>query len=126
MSKTVVFDFDGVIHSYSSGWQGIGVANDPPVDGIDEALKQIHEAGYKIAVVSSRCTTSEGRSCVNDYLMTYDLLKYVDLICSEKPPAVVYVDDRAICFDGNPDVLLDKIKSFKPWYQTHSKSKKLF
>lgn len=123
---TVVFDFDGVIHSYSSGWQGISIANDPPVDGIAEALKQIHQAGYKIVVVSSRCNTSEGRSCVNDYLLRYNMLQYVELICAEKPPAVVYVDDRAICFDGNPGLLLSKIKSFKPWYQKHSKSKKLF
>ncbi len=31
---TVVFDFDGVIHSYTSGWQGEGVANDPITPGI--------------------------------------------------------------------------------------------
>lgn len=33
---TVVFDFDGVIHSYTSGWQGEGVANDPIVPGMAE------------------------------------------------------------------------------------------
>lgn len=34
---------------------------------------------------------------------------------AEKPPAIVYIDDRAICFDGNADTLLEKIKKFKPW-----------
>lgn len=37
MSKqTVVFDFDGVIHSYTSGWHGACVADDPVVPGIRE------------------------------------------------------------------------------------------
>lgn len=28
---TVSFDFDGVIHSYRSGWKGAAVIPDPPV-----------------------------------------------------------------------------------------------
>ena len=40
VKKTVVFDFDGVIHSYTSGWKGETNIPDPPVDGIQEALKK--------------------------------------------------------------------------------------
>ena len=39
----------------------------------------------------------------------------VDAIMKEKPPAIAYVDDRAICFDGKANGLLDKIVAFKPW-----------
>ena len=39
----------------------------------------------------------------------------VDDVTMEKPPAVCYIDDRAICFDGHPETLLEKIVNFKPW-----------
>ena len=30
---TIILDFDGVIHSYTSGWQGADVIGDPPWRG---------------------------------------------------------------------------------------------
>lgn len=39
----------------------------------------------------------------------------VDGIMAEKPPAICYIDDRAICFDGHPETLLEKVQNFKPW-----------
>lgn len=113
--QTVVFDFDGVIHSYTSGWQGTDIVADPPVPGIKEALQKIHEAGYEVVVVSTRCESRAGIDAICDFLRSNDMLEYVDKICKGKPPAIVYIDDRAICFDGHPETLLDKIKSFKPW-----------
>lgn len=113
MKKTVVFDFDGVIHSYTSGWHGDTVILDPPVPGIAKAIKEIREAGYKVAVVSTRCATIDGTNAIKNWLSMYDI--HVDMVCKEKPPAVVYIDDRAICFDGNASTLLSKIENFKPW-----------
>lgn len=112
---TVVFDFDGVIHSYTSGWKGAAVADDPPVEGIKEALRDIVQQGYRVVVVSTRCATEEGLKCVRRYLYEHDMLAYVDKVCMEKPPALVYIDDRAICFDGHPEKLLGAIRNFKPW-----------
>lgn len=114
MRKTIVFDFDGVIHSYTSGWKGITVIPDAPVNGIKEAIEDIRKAGYEVVVVSTRCETNEGMTAINEYLLSNGII--VDRICTEKPPALVYIDDRAICFDGNAENLLDKINNFKPWY----------
>ena len=36
------------------------------------------------------------------------------------PPALIYVDDRAICFDGNTQHLWDSIISFKTWQENKS------
>ena len=117
MNKTVVFDFDGVIHSYASGWQGIDVIPDEPVQGIKEALEEIHNAGYKVVIVSTRCTDFVGEEAIIKWLIKHGLICYVDKVCKEKPPAIVYIDDRAICFDGKPETLLNRIEDFKPWNQ---------
>lgn len=110
--QTVVFDFDGVIHSYTSGWQGVDVIPDPPVHGIRLAISQIRDY-YKVVVVSTRCASESGRKAIEDYLKTHGI--EVDGIEAEKPPAIVYIDDRAICFDGYADTLLRKVLTFKPW-----------
>ena len=115
MKKTVVFDFDGVIHSYTSGWKGEDVIPDPPVTGIKDSIHQIRKAGYEVVVVSTRCASEKGMEAVKKYLADNEIA--VDRVCKEKPPAIVYIDDRAICFDGKSDKLLEKIEQFKPWYQ---------
>jgi beta-phosphoglucomutase-like phosphatase (HAD superfamily) len=121
MKKTVVFDFDGVIHSYTSGWKGEDVIPDAPVPKIKEAICQIRKAGYEVVVVSTRCATNKGMKAVSDYLLENGIM--VDKICREKPPAIVYIDDRAICFDGKSDELLSKIENFETWYKADAKKK---
>ena len=113
MKQTVVFDFDGVIHSYKSGWIGANIIPDPPVPGIGKAITDIREAGYEVVVVSTRCTEPAGYGAVRAWLMDNGI--EVDAVLMEKPPAIAYIDDRAICFDGHPEKLIDRIKAFKPW-----------
>lgn len=113
MKRTVVFDFDGVIHSYVSGWKGEDIILDPPVDGIKEAIEDIRNSGYEVIVVSTRCASCKGKTAILNWLQKYGIA--VDGVCKEKPPAICYIDDRAICFDGKTENLLYKIKNFVPW-----------
>lgn len=113
MKKTVVLDFDGVIHSYTSGWQGVEIVPDPPVPGIKESIEALRAVGYEVAVVSARASTYEGCKAIHRYLMAHGI--QVDEVTDKKPPALVYVDDRAICFDGNAKSLVEKIINFRPW-----------
>lgn len=115
MKKTVVFDFDGVIHSYTSGWKGNECIPDPPVEGIDRALTDIRKEGYEVVVVSSRCATPLGRAAIESWLDLHGLRSLVDRVCKEKPPAVCYIDDRAIQFDGRPEKLVEQIANFHSW-----------
>ena len=115
MKQTVVFDFDGVIHSYTSGWFGPSIIPDPPVPGVKEAIDSIRAAGYEVVVVSTRCASIDGLYAIKNYLEKHNII--VDNIQREKPPALVYIDDRAICFDGDSASLLNKIQHFQPWYK---------
>ena len=118
MRRTVVFDFDGVIHSYTSGWKGVDVIPDPPVIGIREAIAQLRDAGYEVVVVSTRCSDVNGRLRVAEYLDANNIV--VDSIMAEKPSAIAYIDDRAICFDGDASTLLTKVQNFEPWYKRNT------
>lgn len=110
--KIVVLDFDGVIHSYTSGWKGIDVIPDEPVEGMREEIARIREE-YKVFVVSTRCNELKGIQAICDYLVKHDI--QVDSVQLEKPPAFVTVDDRAITFTGESKGLLERINNFKVW-----------
>jgi phosphoglycolate phosphatase-like HAD superfamily hydrolase len=111
--QTIIFDFDGVINSYSSGWQGkADIIPDPPVPGIREAIEAIRKQ-YRIVIVSSRCSHPGGINAIKQWLDKYSII--VDDIQATKPPAYISVDDRAITFDGHPETLLNKINEFQVW-----------
>lgn len=110
LRRTVCLDFDGVLHSYRSGWCGVGVIPDPPIHGTREAIADLRQH-YRVVVHSSRCHTEEGRQAVKNWLLKHDIL--VDDVCEHKPPALVYVDDRAIRFRGNWDDVVTEIRQFR-------------
>lgn len=118
--KTVIFDFDGVIHSYTSGWKGIDVIPDEPVSGIREVIDELrNEHGYEVVIVSTRCAETCGIVAIHEWLHKHDIV--VDRVQAEKPPALVVVDDRCICFDGTTRGLVEKIKNFRPYREAAHK-----
>jgi hypothetical protein len=95
---TVCLDFDGVIHSYVSGWRGETEAPDPPVPGVGEAIAELRRR-CRVVVLSARCASAAGRRAVAAYLDAHGIA--VDEVCTHKPPAAVYVDDLGYRFDGD-------------------------
>ena len=110
LSRTVCLDFDGVLHSYRSGWCGAEIIPDPPIHGTQEAVARLREQ-YRVVVYSARCHTEEGRRAMENWLHKHEII--VDEVCEHKPPALVYVDDRAIRFRGNWDDVLSEIRQFR-------------
>lgn len=111
----IAVDFDGVIHSYMSGWQGATVIPDPPVPGAIAWMLEVMEE-YTVAINSTR-TAAGGFQAMVDYLLLHgmplDKIRELEFP-KKKPVAIRYIDDRGFHFKGKfPSV--SSLKSFKPW-----------
>jgi hypothetical protein len=114
-------DFDGVIHSYESGWQGAAVVADGPVPGAIKFLADAQEK-FAVAIYSSRSAQMGGREAMMIWLAWHaerdpegQRLRLHDLDWPlSKPAAFVSLDDRAVTFTGTfPSV--EELAAFKPW-----------
>jgi hypothetical protein len=95
---TVAVDFDGVLHSYTSGWTG-ALPQDPPNDGALDFIQSILDAGYLAVIYSSRASNIGGEAAILAWLRHWG---FPDLpITNKKPMAIAYVDDRAVAFTNN-------------------------
>lgn len=133
MDKPILcLDFDGVLHSYTSGWKGVAAIPDAPTLGAMDFLRRVYEDGrFDVAIFSSRSKSLRGRWAMKRWL--YDALnvEYGQMVGPTwdplrleiyewvkwpwfKPPALIVIDDRAVTFTGTwPS--LDALKAFKPW-----------
>lgn len=119
--KRILFDFDGVIHSYINGWSRIDLAMDLPVTGIKETIDKLKDTNkYEIVIYSSRCSQEAGIKCIREYCKNYNI--YYDEISNQKLAAFITIDDRCIRFDGIADDLFFEIENFIPWQKTIKKS----
>jgi hypothetical protein len=121
MKKPILsVDFDGVIHSYSSGWKGPTIIPDPPVPGALDFLERATEH-FRVAIYSTRSNSPEGIEAMQIWLRDETKKLHVDTHWigliewpTQKPPAFVTLDDRAICFDGTwPSI--QRLFNFKTW-----------
>ncbi len=64
----LLLDFDGVIHSYASGWEGANVVSDSPVEG---ALKFLTVAvdHFEVCIYSSRSRQWGGRRAMKRWIV---------------------------------------------------------
>ena len=121
--KTVCFDFDRVLHRYTSPFTTAEEIADGPVVGAAQAVQKTLDLGYEAVVCSTRAATPEGRAAVEDWLRRHDFPPQLRVV-ADKPPAIVYVDDRAYRFDGDFADLLEllepaNVAELDPWHPDH-------
>jgi hypothetical protein len=111
----IALDFDGVIHSATTAFKDIDIIEDEPVKGAKEAIKEIKKAGFEVVIFSSRTKTEKGRKAILNWLRENEI--EVDKIPEHKPVANIYLDDRAIQFNGDWKQSLKDLKNFRHYKQ---------
>jgi hypothetical protein len=130
MAKTIAIDFDGVIHRYSKGWHD-GTIYDEPVRGALEYIKSLMDQGYCVYVLSTR-NPRQIKRWLDHYTWKWDSFSKDDQlafygykpeivpfwkniwdkpyalgITNRKLPAMAYIDDKAVRFEGRWDNLIN-------------------
>lgn len=117
-------DFDGVIHSYSSGWQGHSIVSDAPVPGFLEFAQEAL-AHFRVMIYSSRSLNESGISAMRQWIEKWAKQGpnfsgkewWLELEWPQyKPSAFVTIDDRALTFTGIWPAM-EQLLSFKPWHE---------
>jgi len=113
-------DFDGVLHSYTSGWKGADVVPDEPVAGAAQFIADAQKH-FSISVHSSRSSQPGGIDAMKKWLhkaiinadldgSVFDAIQWP----TEKPPALITIDDRALTFMGTWP-RMSELLAFQPW-----------
>ena len=106
----VCVDLDGVLNLFDE-WKGADHFH-APRPGALEFLKALRDRDYQVVIFTVRWAPH-----VWDWLRQHGLDAYVDSVTDKKPPAHVYIDDRAICFKGDFTETLTHLEAFKPHWQ---------
>ncbi len=115
--RTYAFDFDGVIAQYD-GFKGHDHFGEP-IPATVEAIRTLKARGHKILIYSTRTNDSLKSYCeAHDIPVDYYNENPEVHTGSPKPVAYLYIDDRAVRYDGqSADQLLEEIESFEVYWK---------
>lgn len=102
-NKTAAIDFDGVLHNDLDPFEDPSIITGRPVAGAFKLLRQLRAHGWNIVIVSSRARQRRGRRAIRDWFRKYGgecHLLWIEKITDRKVPAMFYLDDRAVRFNG--------------------------
>ena len=106
----VCVDLDGVLNDFDK-WRGASYFHEPR-PGAREFLEALNAAGYRVVVFTVRWAPD-----VREWLSTCGFYELVSEVTNIKPPAHVYVDDRAVCFDGDFADTLSRVVNFRAHWE---------
>jgi len=113
---TLAVDLDGTLLEYSDFGNPLG----RPIPGMREELEKVRAAGWRIAIWTVRSNIAEIKALLDENSIPYDGINEHDNEpedTSRKMAAHLYLDDRAMPFDGKTEGLAERILSFRPWYR---------
>lgn len=109
-ANNLAIDFDGVIHNADKGFHD-GTCYGDPLPGSLDALKLL-ATKYRIVIFTAKAKPNRplvngktGTELVSEWLEKNEVLRYVADITSEKPRAILYIDDNAYRFKNWEETL---------------------
>lgn len=105
----IAIDFDGVMNKYK-GWRGDKVLYKPQANLL-KFIRKVYK-NYDIVIFTCRDVKT-----VYAWIDEYNLRDYILSVTNLKPQAFVYIDDRAIRFNGDYEEVLKELKEFKVWWE---------
>ena len=113
MRPTICIDLDGVLNLFDS-WRSPEYFH-PLRPGAREFLERLSAANFRIVIFTVRWY-----EWVEAWLDENGLREYVAEVTDKKPPAEVYLDDRAVCFRGDFEEAFQQIIHFRPFWAMSS------
>ena len=106
--KVIMIDLDGVLYNYTRYTDEI-----PSIrNGAKKFIKELSN-NYELVLF----TTRSPKQAVN-WLQENKIDKYFKDVTNVKFSAYIYIDDRAIKFEGNYDKTIKEIESFRVHWKT--------
>jgi hypothetical protein len=112
-SNAICVDFDGVIAAFAQDIESFG----SPIPGAGEALRELKSLGYKIIIHTARPSRAEHVENLRGYLRR-ERIPFDEINSngdcpwpSIKPLADVYIDDRALRFEGDWRKTMTQLKN---------------
>ena len=107
--KTIAIDLDGVLNEY------IGQYKENKIPDIKNGAKEFLATlskDYNLILFTTRNTKD-----AKNWLMENNIHEYFLDITNVKPLAYIYLDDRAVKFNGDYDETLYNIKNYKVYWK---------
>lgn len=124
-NKTICIDIDGTLVHYEE-WKGEEYFGGI-IEGAAFATHKLHENGWYIIIYSTRANKELISRFLDDSKIEFDSINenpnQPENAKDGKPYADIYVDDRAICFNGDWEQTLMEIEKFKPWEMRDAENK---
>lgn len=109
-SNNLAIDFDGVIHNMDKGFYD-GTCYGNPIPGSIESIRELSKK-YKIIIFSAKAKMDRplingknGIQLIEEWLEKHGILDCIQEITSEKPRAILYIDDNAYRFNNWEDTM---------------------
>ena len=110
MTKLISIDLDGVLNDYKGNYNETML---PKVKQGAKSFLQKLSQDYKIEIFTTR-----NLKLTTLWLIENDLIQYIENVSNVKNQyASVFVDDRAVNFDGDLGEVYRKIVDFNPYWK---------